>query len=195
MKNSGELYTELKRKLIHLLIALVPAMAAADYSNTSLFLMGGILFYATAESLRFLGFSLPIISSVTASVSRKSKKDEFALGPVTLGLGALLSLLLFPPQTAAAAIYALAFGDSASLLVGRFFGHIRPSFLQGKSLEGIFSCFAASALAGYMVFHDLKPALAVGAASLIVDVFPVGDFDNLLMPLASGLAAMLFFAG
>ena len=194
MKNPGELYTELKRKCIHLSIALAPALAAVDRSGTALLLMAGILFYAAAESLRFLGFPLPVISPVTAAVSRKQKKDQFALGPITLGLGALLTLILFPPPVAAAAIFALAFGDSASLLVGRFFGRIRPAFLSGKSLEGVLSCFTASALGGFLVFRDWKPALAAGVASLVVDVFPIGDFDNLLMPLAAGLAAMLFAA-
>jgi len=80
--------------------------------------MGGILFYTCAESLRFLGFSLPVVSSLTAAVLRKKEQGRFALAPVTLGLGALLALLFFPPLPAAAAIYALAFGDSASLLIG-----------------------------------------------------------------------------
>ena len=188
----GELKAELARKCIHLLIALVPALASLDLSNTALLLMGGILFYTCAESLRFLGFSLPLISSVTAAVARKRELGHFALGPVTLGLGALLALLLFRPEAASAAIYALAFGDSASTIIGRFLGRIRPAFLQGKSIEGSLACFAAAALAVFFVFHDWKPALAVGLASFIVDILPLDDFDNLLLPLAAGLAAMAF---
>jgi len=188
----SEFKAEATRKGIHLLIAFVPVLASLNLSHTVLLLMGGVLFYACVESLRFLGFSPPLIPKVTEAVLRRREQGRFALAPVTLGLGALLVLLLFPPAAAAAAIYALAFGDSASAIIGRFFGRIRPAFLSGKSLEGIMACFAASAAGGFLVFRDFRPALAVGFASLIVDIFPIRDFDNLLMPLAAGLAALVF---
>ena len=188
----GELGAELTRKGIHLLIALVPFFAALSRSNTALLLMGGIIFYTWAESMRFLGFSPPIISSVTAAVLRRREQGRFALGPITLGLGALLALLFFPPAAAAAAIYAIAFGDSASSLVGGFLGRLRPAFMSGKSLEGSLACLAAAFLAGFLVFHNWKTALAVGVASLLVDILPLEDFDNLIMPLAAGLAALVF---
>lgn len=188
----GQLKAELTRKSIHLSIALVPVLAACDRSNTALLLFGGIFFYVCAESLRFLGFSLPLVSSVTAAVSRNREQGRFVLAPVTLGLGALLALLLFPPPVAAAAIYALAFGDSASAIVGRSLGRIRLAFLCGKSLEGILSCFIASALSGYLVFQDMKMAFVVGFTSLVVDALPLRDYDNLLFPLAVGFAALVF---
>ena len=188
---SGELKAELLRKSIHLLIALVPVLAAMNRSHTALLLMMGILFYAWAEALRFLGFSLPFISSVTSAVLRKWEAAYFALGPVTLGLGALLSLLLFPPPVAAAAIYALAFGDSAATLVGRFLGRIRPGFLAGKSLEGSLACFITAALATFLVLRDWKTALVAGLAAAIAEALPIKDFDNLLLPLAAGVVILL----
>ena len=190
----GELKAELARKGLHLLIALVPTLAALNRSHTVLLLMGGVLFYTWVESLRFLGFSPPIVSSVTAAVIRKREHGRFALGPVTLGLGALLALLLFPPRVAAVAVYALAFGDSAASLVGRFLGRIHPAFMAGKSLEGSLACFAASALAGYLVFRDWKTALIAGVTSLLADMLPLEDFDNLFIPLAAGLGILIFQA-
>jgi len=154
--------------------------------------MVGILFYTSAESLRFLGFNLPFISSVTASVLRKREYGRFALGPVTLGFGALFALLLFPSRIAAAAIYALAFGDSVPVLIGKFLGRIRPALLLGKSLEGTLAGFAVVFLTSFLVFHEWKTALAVGFASFLVDILPLGDFDNLLLPLAAGIAALAF---
>jgi len=191
----GELKAEIGRKAIHLLIALVPTLSAVEqigHFNTALLLMGGLLIYAIAESMRYLGFSLPLISSLTVAVLRKREEGKFALAPVTLGLGALLAHIVFPPPVAAAAIYALAFGDSAASLVGKFLGRLRPAFLTGKSVEGSLACFAASAAAGYMVFHDWKIAAATGIASMIVDSLPFEDFDNLFLPLAAGVAILLF---
>jgi dolichol kinase len=190
--SGAELGAELLRKCIHTLIALVPTLAALDRSNTALLLMAGVLFYFCAESFRFLGFSLPLVSSVTRTVSRKREQGHFTLAPATLGLGALLAVSVFPPPAAAAAIYALAFGDSASTIAGKFMGRLRPAFLAGKSIEGSLACFAVSALAGYFVFNDPKTALAVGFASLLVDALPIREFDNIFLPLAAGFAALVF---
>ena len=183
---------ELGRKALHLLIAAVPSLAALNRSHTALLLMAGILIYTCAESLRFLGFSLWFVSSVTAAVSREREQGHFVLGPVTLGLGALLALLIFPPAVAALAVYVLAFADSASTVVGKFLGRLRPAFLSGKSVEGILACFVAAALTGFLIFRDWRIAAAVGLASLIVDIFPAKDFDNLLLPLAAGFTALVF---
>jgi len=187
-----EIVPELLRKSIHMLIALVPTLAALNCSNTALLLMLGVLFYSCAESLRFLGFSLPLVSSVTRVVSRKKEQGHFALAPVTLGLGALLAISIFPLPVASAAIYAVAFGDSVSTLTGKFLGRLRPTFLFGKSVEGSLACLAVSTLAAWLVLSDLKTALAVGLASVLVDALPIREFDNILLPLAAGLAALVF---
>ena len=189
-----ELQAEFARKGIHLLIAVVPGLASIDLSNTALLLMAGTLFYTVAESMRFLGFSMPVISPVTETVLRRREQGRFALAPVTLGLGALLALLLFPAPVAAAAIYALAFGDSASSLVGKFLGRIRPAFLKGKSLEGSLTCITVSFLAGFFVFREWKTALAVGIVSLVIDALPLREFDNIFLPLAVGLGALVIHA-
>jgi dolichol kinase len=175
-----------------MLIALVPSLAALDRSNTALLLMAGVLFYFCAESLSFLGFFLPLISSVTRTVSRKREQGHFTLAPVTLGLGAFLTIGIFPPPAATAAIYALAFGDSASTITGKFVGRFRPAFLAGKSIEGSLACFTVSALAAWLVSSDPKTALAVGFVSLLVDALPLREFDNILLPLAAGFAALVF---
>jgi len=188
----AEIVPELLRKSIHMLIALVPSLAALNCSNTALLLMLGVLFYSCAESLRFLGFSLPLLSSVTRVVSRRREQGHFAIAPITLGLGALLAISIFPLPAASAAIYALAFGDSISTITGKFLGRLRPAFLFGKSIEGSLACFAVSTLAGYLVFFDLKTALAVGFASVLVDALPIREFDNILLPLAAGFAALVF---
>ena len=183
--------SELLRKSIHILIALAPTLAAIDKSNTALFLMTGALFYACLEALRFAGFSPPLVSSVTNTVIRGRKHGHFELGPVTLALGALLAILLFPPPAAAVGIYILAFADSAATLTGKFFGRIRPVFLRGKSLEGSLACFAVAALICFLVFGDWRVAVATGVVAMSVEAFSVRDFDNLLLPLAAGLTATL----
>ena len=188
--------SELVRKSIHILIALVPSLASISRSHTSLLLMCGVLFYACLETLRFTGFSPPFFSSIIKTGAREQEKGNFVLGPVTLGLGALLALILFPPQAAAVAVYAQAFGDSAATLTGKFLGRIRPRFMAGKSVEGSLACCAVTALLCFLVFGDWRIALATGLVSMLVEAFSSQDFDNLLLPLSAGftasLAALLF---
>jgi len=90
---------------------------------------------------------------------------------------------------AALAIYVLAFADCAAGLIGKFAGKHRPRFLAGKSIEGTLAGFIAAALAGFFVSGDIMIAGVAGIISILVDIIPLGDFDNLILPLAVGLAS------
>ncbi|MDR1210677.1 MAG: phosphatidate cytidylyltransferase [Spirochaetaceae bacterium] len=183
--------TEVVRKLIHLLIALSVPLAAFNRVMTVALLAGGTLAYVVFELLRFNGIKIPVISPLTAIAMRNRDRGRFVLGPVTLGLGALLVLLLFPFPAAAAAIYALAFGDGLSSLAGRLWGRFRPPFLFGKSVEGSCVCFAAVLVSTGLVTGDIRPALIGALAAMLVEALPLGDYDNLAIPLITGLAVTL----
>src|SRR5512135_578477 len=113
---------EIVRKSLHFLIALVPVLASVSLSATLGLLAAGTLFYAFAESSRLRGIPVPLVSDLTLIASREKDRDGFVLGPVTLGLGAMLSLLLYPLPAASLAIYALAFGDGIASLAGTMLG-------------------------------------------------------------------------
>jgi dolichol kinase len=113
---------EFVRKSLHLLIAIVPILASANLPATLALLAFGTLFYAFAESSRRHGNPILVVSDLTLIASRDRDKTGFVLGPVTLGLGAMISLLLYPEPAASIAIYALAFGDGLAALVGRVVG-------------------------------------------------------------------------
>ena len=183
--------TELIRKSIHFLIALSPVMAAMDLSLTLAVLITGILSYIYLEDLRLRGRSVPIVSSLTAMASRPRDQGHFVLGPVTLGLGAVLALSFYPIEAASIAIYALAFGDGLASLVGKAFGHIRPVFLCGKSFEGSLACFFAVLIASWRVCHNLPVSLAAAFTASAVEALPLEDFDNVVVPLAVGLVVFL----
>jgi dolichol kinase len=186
-----ELRSEIVRKLIHFLIALSPSMAAVNRPLTVLFLVAGTLAYTGMETLRLLGVKVPLISSLTCMASRSRDQGHFVMGPVTLGLGALLALLLYPSPAASIAIYALAFGDGFASLVGKFFGRLRPAFLCGKSVEGSLACFAAVFIAGYGVSGNSGLALAAALTAMTVEALPLEDYDNLALPVMVGLVVQL----
>jgi dolichol kinase len=189
--NLHEVKTEIIRKAIHFLIALSPTLAAINRPLTMVLLMAGTLFYAWVEYLRLSGVKVPLISSITNMASRRRDKGRFVLGPVTLGLGALLSLLLYPSPAATIAIYALAFGDGVASLVGKLFGRYRPAFLCGKSLEGSLACFMAVFFAAYHVSWDYKIALCAAVSATLAEALPIRDYDNLIIPLVVGFTVKL----
>lgn len=186
-----EVRTELIRKSIHLLIAVVPTLAAWNLWFTVVLLGVGIIVYTYAEILRIQGFEVMVLSKITAMAARQRDAGKFVMGPVTLGLGALLALVLYPQPAASIAIYALAFGDGLSSLVGRTFGTIRLPFTGGKSLEGSLTCFLAVLSAAYAVSYNAPRSALVALVATVVEAAPTKDIDNLLLPAVTGLAAML----
>jgi dolichol kinase len=185
------LQTELVRKSIHFLISLSAVMAVINRPFTLVFLMIGVLAYIYLESLRIRGVSVPLISSLTARASRPRDKGHFVMGPVSLGLGAILVLAFFPIQTAAIAIYALAFGDGLASLLGKPFGRIKPAFLLGKSVEGSLACFLAVFYCTWSVSRSLSVSLGAALTATIVEALPLEDFDNIAIPLAVALVVTL----
>jgi dolichol kinase len=192
-KDIAELKTEIIRKSIHFLIALSPSMAAVNRPFTVALLMIGTLAYTFMEYLRLSGIKVPVISYITNIASRSREKGQFEMGPVTLGLGALLALLLYPSPVAAISIYALAFGDGFASLVGKFFGKWRPAFLLGKSIEGSMACFAAVLISAYAVSGSMQIAFAAAFTATIVELLPLEDYDNLALPVTVGMAIQIFF--
>lgn len=185
------LKTEVVRKSIHFLIALTPSIAAVNKTFTVFLLVTGTLCYTFMEYLRLSGIRVPVISSLTSMASRSRDIGHFVMGPVTLGMGALLALLLYPSPVAVIAIYALAFGDGFAGLVGRIFGELRPAFLLGKSIEGSFACFTAVLISSYAVSGNLNISFTAALTAMIVEALPLEDYDNIALPVIVGLAVQL----
>jgi len=189
-KNQGEFV----RKSLHLLIAIVPVLASANLPATLALLAFGTLFSPFAESTRRHGNPILVVSDLTVIASQDRDKAGFVLGPVTLGLGAMISLLLYPEPAASIAIYALAFGDGLAALVGRVIGGPRIPFLQGKTFSGSFACFAAVFAMAYSVSHRPSESLVIAAAATVLEGIPTGNFDNIVIPFGVGIVATRLLA-
>ncbi|GHT50942.1 phosphatidate cytidylyltransferase [Spirochaetia bacterium] len=191
IKTFEEAARELLRKSIHLLIALTPTLASYNKNVTVALLTGGVLFYIVLESLRIEGIKVPFFSMITQTASRERDGNGFVMGPVTLGSGALIALMLYPSSAAAIAIYALAFGDAFASIVGRIFGQLRPAFLCGKSIEGSVACFIAVFIAAYKVSKNPLISSVAALAATIVEALPLEDYDNIAIPLAVGMTVTI----
>ncbi|MDR0638697.1 MAG: phosphatidate cytidylyltransferase [Spirochaetaceae bacterium] len=194
---------ELLRKGIHLLIAFTPALAGINRPLTIALLCMGSLFYLGCELLRLKGRTILLLSRITAFASRPRETGKLVLGPITLALGAILALVIFPAfspmgsenSTAThAAIYALAFGDGLSGLVGRPFGKLRPKFLRGKSVEGSVICFITVFISTWAVTRRILISLGTALVTMVVEALPLRNVDNIVIPLAAGFSVVLFEA-
>jgi phytol kinase len=181
---------EIIRKSLHFLIALVPLLASVNLPATIGLLAAGILFYAVAENSRLQGRPIPVVSDLTLLASRLRDRNGFVLGPVTLGLGALLSLLLYPLPAASLAIYALAFGDGVASLAGTMIRGPRLPLSGGKTVLGSLACFTAVFWVTLGITQRPLDALILGAASALLEMIPAGNFDNIILPVGVGLIAL-----
>ena len=180
---------EIVRKSLHFLIALVPLLASVSLPGTLFLVAFGTLFYTFAEVSRRQGRPVFVVSELTLIASREGEKGRFVLGPITLGLGAMLSLILYPEPAASIAILALAFGDGIASLAGKVLrGPVIP-LTRGKTLSGTLACFVAVFLVTLRVSGRPIPSLIIAGAAAVLEAIPAGNFDNLVVPLGVGFLA------
>jgi len=176
---------ELRRKGIHACALFVPLFSGVNYMLTLELLLTITFVYAVSECARLNGVGFPVLSYITRSCVRSSERRSFAFAPVTLALGVLLSLVLFPTLIACVTIAILACADSMATIVGKFHGKIRIPYNHRKSLEGS-AAFFITAFVCAAIYLPLKTALIVSLVSCIIESLAL-THDNITIPLGTGL--------
>jgi phytol kinase len=183
---------EFFRKSIHLCSALVPTLLTYAYVPVLVVLLGSLIVYVCSELLRSRGIEVPVIAHITEIAARKRDENKFVLGPVTLVLGIVAAVFMWQPEAARIGIYALAFGDGLASLGGKLFGRVHIPFTHGKTVAGSITCFTAVFCSAFAVCGNAFTSLILACSAMIVEVIPLGDFDNLIIPvLIGGLAQYL----
>ncbi len=181
------MHQEACRKIIHSLIVFIPFIAGCSYPLAYFLLTSGIAVYSWSEHQRLAGRYVPVISDIKAKAFRTRDIDHFAKAPVTLALGAMGALVLYPLEAAAVAIFALAFGDTMACLVGKSIGRTKIP-CTGKTWAGSAACFITVFI---LAFHtagcNVPKTAAVAFAATLTELLPIKDYDNLLIPLVTGL--------
>jgi glycerol-3-phosphate acyltransferase PlsY len=119
-------------------------------------------------------------------IRRSEEKRLTGTPPYVLGIG--LSLFLYSPEIATAAICFLAFGDVAATTIGERYGKTR---IGNKSLEGTFAFIIAAICAGLLLpvtgVHLLMWVMILGVlVAAGVELIPLPLNDNLVIPIVSG---------
>lgn len=186
------LYKEIFRKSIHLCSALVPLALHFFYKATIALLFAAAALYSVSQIMSLHGKKIPLISDITDMAARERDRGKFVLGPLTLVLGIACAALLWEEQAATAGILALAFGDGLASLAGKIFGNLHIPRTGGKTCAGSLMCLTAIFISSFLVLGRADAALALALCGMFVEVLPLKDFDNLLIPLLLGGLAQSF---
>jgi acyl phosphate:glycerol-3-phosphate acyltransferase len=131
-----------------------------------------------------------------SSFIRKNEEHKLTgTAPYILGIG--ISLFVYAPEIATAAICYLAFGDVAATAIGERYGRTK---IRDKSLEGTAAFIIAALTAGFILSFigiDLMTGVMVMGVLVAagVEILPLPVNDNLAIPLLSGAAMQLLMNG
>ncbi|MFQ6094731.1 MAG: HAD-IB family phosphatase [Candidatus Bathyarchaeia archaeon] len=180
------------RELIHISGVLVPFICIYVLNiyvvAASILLVASL--YTASEFLRMFGKGFPIFSAITVKSADRSELQEFAIAPIFYAFGIILSLLLFPQPASYASIAVLTLGDGFAAVFGRKLGRTVFPLNKAKKVEGsLFGWFFA--FLGSLLFVDPVTALIGSTVGLLAESLPSPVNDNLVIPLASGLAMTL----
>lgn len=176
------IFKELFRKSIHICSSFVPLFLKFAYWPVIGLLVLALVVYTISEILRSKNIEIPLISKVTEIAARKRDENHFVLGPVTLVCGILLAALLLPLDCARVGIFALAFGDGLASLMGKLIGKITIPGAHGKTAAGSLTCFFAVFVSTFCCCKNCLVALLIAFCAMIIEVLPLSDFDNLIIP-------------
>lgn len=182
----NDIAKEIFRKSIHICSAFVPFFLHYLKWPVLFALAFVVCMYTIAELLRLKGKYIPVISAVTAVAARKRDENKFVLGPVTLACGILVCAILWQPLPASIGIYALAFGDGLASLSGKLIGKVQIPMTQGKTAAGSLTCFAAIFTSCFIACGDSSVALVVASIGMFIELMPLKDFDNIIIPIVLG---------
>ncbi|MFN3466789.1 MAG: haloacid dehalogenase-like hydrolase [Candidatus Brocadiales bacterium] len=188
----GWLQQEVRRKLVHVWAGAVPFLAGIAFFPTIIFLALLAVLYTISEMGRLNGRLVPVLGSITTACIREEERRVFVTGPVTMAIGVIMSLLLFPAHVALVVIWILAFADTASTLVGRAWKGRPLPYNRSKSMVGSLTFFLVACLCSFPYLPPVS-ALYVALTSSFLESLPLGD-DNISMPIGSG-AVLMFITG
>lgn len=170
---------ELARKALHLTSAVVPVAYAAGVPREPLLALLAVLL-VTAFLVELTRRRVHLVRQAFHRATHpllRAHEHERLSGATWLLVAFVLVVWLCPRSMAIAAMWAVAVGDAAAAVVGRWLGRHRLG-AHGKSLEGSLACAAATA-AGALVVARLGPgaALAAGIAAAVAE-WPTHPLDD-----------------
>jgi glycerol-3-phosphate acyltransferase PlsY len=178
------------RKIYHLVggLGLLSVYYILGRERALLFYAGLFTIVLAIDGLRLIipEWNCFVFTRFNTFIRKNEEHKLTGTPPYVLGIG--LSLYLYSPEAASAAICFLAFGDVSATMIGERYGRTK---IGAKSLEGTGAFIVAAAASGFLLLlmgmQILPWVLLLGvlvAAGVELLTLPVND--NLLIPIVSG---------
>lgn len=181
---------ELRRKTFHIILGL--SIVSLIYFNfLKWWMMLIILIIGFIVSFIYRQWKIPILDWFLKTFERSRHLEKFpGWGALSIGLGVLLSMILFDKKICLAAIMIWTLGDSVSALVGKHFGTKAHPFNDNRLIEGTI-CGVIAGTFGAMFFVDFLPAFLAAFVAMVIESIELRFMeepidDNILVPLVAG---------
>ncbi len=188
------IFHEVGRKIIHITILIVLALfffIQRTYSKQAalLFLVMLLIIFLILEYLRLeLGWKMPFFSQFI-----RAKEQNRMYGVIYFLSATIISLAVFDPKIALAALLMTTFGDMVAAFVGKKYG--TTLIYRNKTWAGFSGELITNLLVGFLVLRSLPGSiyiiLGMALVATIVETLVDELDDNLLIPLFSGFAGQV----
>lgn len=146
--------------------------------------------YLFVEFLADRGTTIPLLSALAANSKRDSERGRLSKGALFLVLCGIVTPYLFGARPAAVGLAQAFAGDVTSSLAGMKWGVKTLPWSPGKSWVGTLAFFV-TALVVSLFFVPFPKAAILASVGALAESIPLKEADNLTVPLAVGLAAVL----
>ncbi|MBI2982561.1 MAG: phosphatidate cytidylyltransferase, partial [Deltaproteobacteria bacterium] len=153
-------------------------------------IIGLAVLYLVYESNVADGRTVPILTPAIEKAKRLSEK-KIAQSPFMMGIGVLITVLIFPLMPAAAGLMQLAFSDMAAAMIGLLWGRHPLPHSPKKSWEGTGAFFIMALFLMPLIGYSIPASFLLALVGATVESLPYKDWDNLFIPV--GVAAIASF--
>jgi len=187
---NDEVKKEIWRKTLHMGAILSLPVAALSKGFLVLLIVCLGLLYLAHESYAQQGGSIPFFTEAILRAKRL-KGHQIDRAPFMMGIGVLVTVLIFPLDPASAGVLQLAFADVAAALVGLLWGRHKLPHSPLKSWEGSLA-FLAIAFILMTYLYSVPASLFLALVGASIESLPYKDWDNLFIPVGVAATASFF---
>ncbi len=191
---------EVRRQVLHCFFGLFLVFLLRVYILSSELLGVGLLVaFGLVAFLKYFKFPAFLYQGLAFFEREKHLKRFPARGVLCFLLGSWLATVFFSENIAAASILVLAFGDSVTNIIGRYFGRKKIFYNPRKNWEGTLSGIFFATM-GASLFVPLTYAFWASSVAMLVESMDlkIGKFeldDNVLIPVVAGAVLMVVRMG
>ena len=190
---------EVGRKIIHITILIVLAayffiqryMVDAGYTAVLakqvalLALVAILIIFLALEYFRLeLGWRMPFFSQFI-----RPKEEHRMYGVIYFLSATIISLAVFEPKIALAALLMTTFGDMIAALVGKKYGN--TLIYRNKTWAGFLAEMGMNIVVGFFVLESIYVILAMAITATIVETLVDELDDNLIIPIFAGFVGQV----